>query len=579
MRRIVTTTVGLLALIFVAACVPISQFDETGTVATAAPQPAATLAPDTPAPSPTPGPPTPAPTETPAPLEENVAVLGFGRASTNNELAHLAIDGDLETLWSAGVLPMQWLAITLDDIYLVDRIEMVVAQAPSGPTTHEIWLESGSGVRSLYKRLVDVHTEDGQILDVVIDPPRNVNELLIRTLENPSWVAWREVRVFGSPSLEPMPGIGAARWKLRKVAVGLELPVQIANAADGSGRLFVLEQKGRIRIVKDGLLNDTPFLDIADRISCCGERGLIGIAFPPDYAAKQYFYLSYTNVDGHTIISRFTITADPDRANPGSEEILLAIDQPYETHNGGRIVFSPQDGYLYIGSGDGGSFNDPENSAQDPGSLRGKILRIDVESGLTPYAIPASNPFVQVDDHRDEIWALGLRNPWGFAFDALTGDLYIPDVGNSKLEELNYQPATSPGGENYGWRILEGTICFDFLPMPCSADGMTSPVTEYAHSQGCAIVGGAAYRGSSYSALQGVFIFADFCSGRIWGLARPDADASPGSRSSSDHSQDGWQSILLLSASVPLSSIGEDEEGNVYVTGYQDGSISMITER
>ena len=445
---------------------------------------------------------------------------------------------------------------------------MVVAQTPAGPTTHEIWLGNDSGTRTLYKRLINVHTEDGHTLDVAIEPTRYINEVLIRTLDGPSWVAWREVRVFGSLSANPIEAAGTLRLKLNKITAGLELPVQVTHAGDSSGRLFVVEQKGRIRIIRNGAIDDTPFLDISERISCCGERGLIGIAFPPAYAAKQHFYVSYTNVDGDTIISRYTTTADPDRADPDSEEVVLTIDQPYDTHNGGRMAFGPQDGYLYIGSGDGGSFSDPENSGQDPNTLLGKILRIDVESGVKPYSIPASNPFTQIDGYRAEIWALGLRNPWGFAFDKQTGDLYIPDVGNTKREEINYQPAGSEGGENYGWRTMEGVMCFEFLPLPCSADGLTSPVAEYDRQQGCAIVGGAVYRGTRYPRMQGIFFFADFCSGKIWGLKRPDADF-----------QDGWQSTLLINVSVPASSIGEDEEGNVYVAGYQDGAISIITER
>ena len=205
----------------------------------------------------------------------------------------------------------------------------------------------------------------------------------------------------------------------------------------------------------------------------------------------------------------------------------------------------------------------------------GKILRIDVESGVKPYSVPASNPFTQIDGYRDEIWALGLRNPWGFAFDKQTGDLYIPDVGNTKSEEINYQPAGSEGGENYGWRTMEGVTCFEFLPLPCSADGLTSPVATYDHSQGCAIVGGAVYRGTRYPRMQGIFFYADFCGGRIRGLKR--GENHPGSPD--QDFQDGWQSTLLINVSIPVSSIGEDEEGNVYVTGYQDGTISMITER
>ena len=207
---------------------------------------------------------------------------------------------------------------------------MVVAQTPAGPTTHEIWLGNGSGTHTLYKRLINVHTEDGQTLDVAIEPARSINEVLIRTLDSPSWVAWREVRVFASLSANPIEAAGALRLKLNRITAGLELPVQVTHAGDSSGRLFVVEQKGLIRIIRNGAVKDTPFLNISERISCCNERGLIGIAFPPAYAAKQHFYVSYTNVDGDTIISRYTTTADPDRADPDSEEVVLTIDQPYE---------------------------------------------------------------------------------------------------------------------------------------------------------------------------------------------------------------------------------------------------------
>ena len=568
MRILRVTAVGLLALLVVAACVPASELVEIGAVATAAQQPAAASDSAAPAPTASPEPPPSEATATSAPLGGNVAVLGFGRASTWSDSAHLAIDGDLETMWNAKALPFQWFSVVLNDTYMVDRIELVVAQTPSGPTTHEIWLESSFGTRTLFKRLVNVHTEDGQILDFVIDPPRNVSELLINTYDNPSWVAWREVRVFGSPAVNAQEEAGAPRFKLKRVASGLELPVQITHAGDGSGRLFVVEQKGRIRIIKDGAVNDTPFLEISDKISYSVEQGLLGIAFPPDYAAKQHFYISYTNVDGHTIISRHMTTSEPDRADPDSEEVVLTIDQPAPIHNGGRIVFGPQDGYLYVGSGDGETSRNPEINGQDPGTLLGKILRIDVESGVKPYAIPPDNPFTQVESYRDEIWALGLRNPWNFAFDKLTGALYIPDVGNKGREEVSFQPAASRGGENYGWRIMEGSLCLQPSSGACNAEILTSPVAEYKRTHGCAIVGGAVYRGSGPASLQGAFIFADFCRGTVWTLKRPDVD---------DH--DGWQSSLLLNAGVPVSSIGEDEEGTVYVTGYQDGSISMITER
>ena len=521
----------------------------------------------------------------------NVAALGSGRGSKRNQRGHLvidtesayrAIDGDPDTVWSSKQHAPQWFSTVFNDLYLVDRVEMVVAQAPAGPTTHEIWLGHGSGTRTLYKRLPDVHTEDGQTLSVTIEPPQNIDEVLILTVHSPSWVAWREVKVFGSPSANPVAAEGAPRLKLNRVTTGLKLPIQVTHAGDSSGRLFVVEQGGIIRIVRNGVApnsgaagsdGDAPFLDISDRVSCCREQGLIGIAFPPTFAAKQQFYVNYTNVDGDTVISRFTTTTDPDRADPDSEEVVLAFDQPHQIHNGGRLVFGTKDGYLYIGSGDGGSDGPPRRTGQDPTTLLGKMLRIDVESGVRPYSIPASNPFRHEDGYREEIWAIGLRNPWGFAFDQQTGDLYLPDVGNANNEEVNYQPAGSLGGENYGWPIMEGSLCLEHSSMPCRSDkNLILPVAEYDRSQGCAIVGGAVYRGTRIPGMRGLFIYADFCTGRIWGLKHSDADLNR-------NVQYGWHSTLLAKAAVPISSIGEDEDGNVYATGYQDGVIYMLTEQ
>ena len=529
MRNVGVMAVGLLALIVATACVPISELGETGAVATAAPQPVATPNSDTPTPRAKSEPPTPAATEgstdsvTSARLGENVAVLGFGYASTRDELgrpvveneeANLAIDGDLESLWNSQHYAPQWFSVLLDDLYLVDRIQLVVTQAPAGPTTHEVWLGNGSGgVRTLYKRFSDVHTEDGQTLDVAIDPPRSITEVLVITLDSPSWVGWREVRVFGSLPEDLQGDLEVPQVALMEIARGFELPVRITNAGDGSGRLFVVEQKGRIRIIKEGAVKDTPFLDLSERISCCGERGLLGIAFPPAYAAKQHFYVSYTDAEGATTFSRFRTTADPDIADPGSEEVVLVIDQPEGSHNGGSMAFGPKDGYLYIGSGDGGGQGSHAETAQTRNILWGKILRIDVESDVKPYDIPSDNPFTQVEGYRDEIWALGLRNPWGFAFDKKTGALYIPDVGDTSYEEVNYQPASSAGGNNYGWSAREASRCFPLSSMPCRAEGFTQPVAEYDNSQGCAIVGGAVYRGTKVSRMQGVFLYADFCSG------------------------------------------------------------------
>ena len=513
----------------------------TGTV-----EPVGTVETSTPEPSPT-------VSLTPIFTRRNLAPLASVSVSNGRESERQAIDDDLETVWSPGLPPTQWLMVTLEDLYLVDKVEMVVAQAPAGRTTHEVWLGDKSGVRTLYKQFANLRTEDGQTLEIVIQPPRVLNEVLIVTTDSPSWVAWREVRVFGkSPNAD-------SRWfGIDKAAEGLALPVRVSHAGDGSGRMFVLEQRGRVQIFKDGVVLSEPFLDISDRVGCCGERGLLGIAFPPNYATKQYFYLNYTNTDGNTVVARYQVTTDPNLADPDSEEIVLAIEQPGRVHNGGHMAFGPNDGYLYIGTGDGG----PPLWAQDPGSLLGKILRIDVESGESPYAIPASNPFNDNAGYRGEIWAMGLRNPWTFNFDRLTGDLYIADVGGNRHEEINYQPASSAGGENYGWDILEGTYCTE--PRECSAADFIQPVVEYTHAQGCVIVGGPVYRGSQYTRLRGISLYADFCSGQIWGLRR-DGDA--------------WRSELLADVSFLLRSIGEDEDGNLYLTDHSHGIIWRITDR
>ena len=575
-KRGIALAAGILALFVAAACMAIPEYGQAPVAATVTSQPDTLSDSDGPAPPATSELPASAEgtsstvSETSAPSGENIALLGIGRASTWSENAYLAIDGDLDTMWSAEELAFQWLSVILVDSYLINRIQMVVAQAPAGPTTHEVWLGNRSNTRALFKRFDNIPTEDGQTLEVVIDPPRRANEVLIYTIDSSSWVAWREVRVYGSLSADSGEEGGVPGFSLERIAAGLDLPVQVTHAGDGSGRLFVVEQRGRIRIIRDGVLGDRPFLDISERVTCCTEQGLINVVFPPDYAAKQHFYVSYTDLEGHTVISRFTTTPDPDRADAESEEMVLKIEQPHHFHNGGRMVFGPRDGYLYIGSGNGGSpwSNDHDNRGQDPNTLLGKILRIDVESDVRPYAIPADNPFVQVEGYRDEIWALGLRNPWGLAFDSETGDLYLPDVGNTAREEVNFQPAASDGGENYGWRIMEGTRCVDFLPQPCSPVGMTGPVVEYDHLNGCAVVGGVVYRGDRFSGLQGAFIYADFCRGQVWRLERP-----------AGRDLGGWQSRTLLNAFLPISSVGEDEGGNVYVTGYQDGVVAMVKER
>jgi glucose/arabinose dehydrogenase len=237
---------------------------------------------------------------------------------------------------------------------------------------------------------------------------------------------------------------------------------------------------------------------------------------------------------------------------------VLKVDQPFANHNGGQLAFG-RDGYLYIGMGDGGSGGDPQNNGQKPSTLLGKMLRIDVESGQVPYAIPPSNPFRQKAGYRPEIWALGLRNPWRFSFDRETGDLYIGDVGQNAYEEVDFQPSSSKGGQNYGWKIMEGTQCFE--SNTCDKKGLTLPVVEYEHSQGCSVTGGVVYRGQNYPGMRGIYFYGDYCSGRVWGLKR---------------SGTTWQNTLLSKTSYSISSFGEDQAGNVYMTDYGSGDIYLI---
>jgi glucose/arabinose dehydrogenase len=369
-------------------------------------------------------------------------------------------------------------------------------------------------------------------------------------------------------------------------ASGLNQPVHITHSGDGTGRLFVVERSGLIRIVKSGALIGTPFLDIAARVGDQNsEQGLLSVAFPPDYASQGIFYVYYTDNSGDSVVARYQITSDPYLADPGSEEIILTIEQPYGNHNGGQLAFGPNDGYLYIATGDGGSGGDPQNNAQNPGSLLGKLLRLDVEptqaisanhsvylpflfmgngpaSAHSSYRIPSDNPYTRTVGYRGEIWALGLRNPWRFSFDRGTGDLYAGDVGQGSYEEIDYQPASSTGGENYGWRIMEGFHCYN--AGSCDTTGLVLPVVEYDHSLGCSATGGLVYRGGDYPGMQGVYFYADYCSGRIWGLKHDGAT---------------WQSALLLDTAYRIASFGEDEAGNLYLTDYFGGDIYMIREQ
>jgi glucose/arabinose dehydrogenase len=392
--------------------------------------------------------------------------------------------------------------------------------------------------------------------------------------------------VFAQEALD-LPAI-----ELTQVAAGLVRPVAITHAGDGSGRLFIVEQRGRIYIL-DGELEETPFLNIEDRVisPAAGggnEQGLLGLAFPPGYADKGYFYVYYTMLSGDNVLARFSLTSDPNLADPGSEEHILVLPHPqYRNHNGGQIAFGP-DGYLYIGTGDGGGGGDPLGNGQDPASLNGKLLRIDVETPVSEpgfyllaappywvlvekpqeqasgenYLIPDDNPFVDDPAFRPEIWALGLRNPWRFSFDREQGDLYIADVGQNRWEEVNVQPADSPGGENYGWNIMEGEECYG--TGTCDTNGLTLPVHVYPifSAQECSVTGGYVYRGEENLTMDGVYIFGDFCSGKVWGLQQ---------------GGETWQRGLLTTADFMVSSFGEDERGEIYVADMVGGGMYQIT--
>jgi len=363
-----------------------------------------------------------------------------------------------------------------------------------------------------------------------------------------------------SSAVTPTPS-PSTQWPVLNFApiATVPSPVTIANAADGTNRLFVVEQSGQIHIIQNGNLLTTPFLTITARVSCCGERGLLGLAFPPGFASKQYFYVNYTNTNGNTVISRFRLTSNPNVADPNSEQIVLTIAQPFSNHNGGQLQFGP-DGYLYIGMGDGGSSGDPQNRAQNPAELLGKILRIDSESNLTQYQIPPTNPFVGNSAYRPEIWAMGLRNPWRFSFDRDTGDLLIADVGQNQWEELNWQSALSNGGENYGWRIMEGTHCFN-PASGCIQTGLTLPIAEYNHSLGCSITGGYRYRGLQFPNLYGVYLYGDYCSGRVWGLRTQGSS---------------WETTQLTQTPYQITTFGENEQGELFVADYTSGTIYHI---
>ena len=366
------------------------------------------------------------------------------------------------------------------------------------------------------------------------------------------------------PEEKPKQAAAAPEIALQSLAAAIGPITSIASAGDD--RLFLTLQTGKILIYAGGQIRPAAFLDLASSISCCGERGLLGLAFHPQFSSNRFFFLDYTNAAGNTVIARYQASAgNPDAADAASGVTLLTIAQPFANHNGGQLQFGP-DGYLYIGMGDGGSANDPLCNGQRDDTLLGKLLRLDVNQNVsTPpfYGIPPSNPFAGPGAPLDEIWAKGLRNPWRFSFDRATGDLYIADVGQSAREEIDFQPRSSAAGENYGWKIMEGTLCgaggSSGCPagvLPCNSPGFKSPIYEYGHvgSGNCTatVIGGYVYRGAAYPQLTGVYFYGDYCFGWLFGNSQ------------------------MLTPNVPqLTTFGEDASGELYL-GTEDGRLYRV---
>ena len=361
-----------------------------------------------------------------------------------------------------------------------------------------------------------------------------------------------------APSVAPLEGVS-----LEPIVSGLADPIGITNAGDVSGRLFVNERGGRVRIVNaKTALAATDFVDLSDRIRSGGEQGLLGLAFHPDFAANGRVFVHYSRAgDGATVISELTASADRRTADPASERVIFTLHQPFANHNGGEIAFGP-DGNLYIGLGDGGSGGDPMGNGQNRQVLLGKILRIDVDGppgANGEYAIPEGNPYasggVTPGDGMPEIWAYGLRNPWRFSFDRGSGDLYIGDVGQGSWEEIDRQPADSRGGENYGWDFYEGTHC----STDCARISVVLPVAEYGHDAGCSVTGGYVYRGTRQPAMLGTYLFGDYCSGTIWTLPTEGVTPRP-----------------LAETGLRISSFGEGEDGEIYLADLSGGDLYRV---
>lgn len=361
-------------------------------------------------------------------------------------------------------------------------------------------------------------------------------------------------------SVAPPDGAGEPpELRLVSVASGLTGPVHL-TAPPGDGRLFVVEQPGRIRIIEDGALRTEPFLDLTATVGSGGERGMLGLAFHPDYASNGFFFVDYTDRNGDTRVERYRVSADRSRADPASAKLILTVQQPFANHNGGLVVFGP-DGMLYIGLGDGGSGGDPLGHGQNRATLLGSLLRIDPDGG-DPYGIPADNPFVGQAGARAEIWAYGLRNPWRFSFDREAGILYVADVGQNRLEEINAVASTA-AGLNYAWNVMEGSQCYS--GSGCNTTGLTLPVLEYDHGEGCSVTGGMVYRGAVIPALRGHYFYADYCRGWVRSFRLENGAAR-------DEREWPFGNV------GQILSFGEDAAGELYVlvTAAGQGSVYRI---
>ena len=371
-----------------------------------------------------------------------------------------------------------------------------------------------------------------------------------------------------------------------EIADGFKKPLFITSYPTDSNLLYVVEQAGRIIVIENGEKLKRPFLDIKKQVVNPNrpgdERGLLGFAFHPNHTKNGKFYINYMNNDGYTVVSEF-IVKNKQRANHSSERILFDLKQPFSNHNGGHMAFGP-DGYLYISIGDGGKSGDPNNAGQDLNTIFGKVIRIDVNQ--TPYGIPKSNPYYGQENKRGEIWAWGLRNVWRFSFDRKNGDIFYGDVGQNKWEEINYEPAKSKGGVNYGWRIMEARHCYN-PEDNCNESGLTQPILEYPNDanymrtltgmdqpdvDGCSVTGGYVYRGKKIKGLQGTYLFGDYCSGNVWSFKVENGKAV--------EFQNRTEEINLAEGEFTnyISSFGEDADGELYIIDYNGGVYKIIIQ-